>query len=122
MTTPDTEPNTREGLFRFGQRFVNKNIQFKYYRDIMTRLLCVDIINEAFSDGVILTQKGEDGKKTEDQKNIPLRLPADWYLSTSESIHYRSNGICDGGKLRLHYRERAIDLVLQTPHCRPETM
>ncbi|MCK5616027.1 hypothetical protein KAR91_79930 [Candidatus Pacearchaeota archaeon] len=71
MTTPDTEPNTREGLFRFGQRFVNKNIQFKYYRDIMTRLLCVDIINEAFSDGVILTQKGEDGKKTED--------PVEWY-------------------------------------------
>ncbi len=54
MTTPDTEPNTREGLFRFGQKFVNKNIQFKYYRDIMTRLICVDIIDEAFSDGVTL--------------------------------------------------------------------
>lgn len=71
MTTPDTEPNTREGLFRFGQKFVNKNIQFKYYRDIMTRLICVDIIDEAFSDGVILTKKGENGKKTED--------PVDWF-------------------------------------------
>ena len=71
MTTPDTEPNTREGLYRFGQRFVNKNIQFKYYRDIMTRLICVDIIDEAFSDGVILTKKGEDGKKTKD--------PVDWF-------------------------------------------
>ena len=54
MTTPDTEPNTREGLFRFGQNYVNKNIQFKYYRDIMTRLICVDIVDEAFSDGVTL--------------------------------------------------------------------
>ncbi len=54
MTTPDTEPNTREGLYRFGQDFVNKNIRFKYYRDIMTRLICVDIIDEAFSDGVTL--------------------------------------------------------------------
>lgn len=71
MTTPDNEPNTREGLFRFGQRFVNKNIQFKYYRDIMTRLICVDIIDEAFSDGVILTKKGEDGKPTSD--------PVDWF-------------------------------------------
>ena len=59
---------------------------------------------------------------TEDQKNIPLRLPADWHLSAAEPIHYRSNGICDGGKLRLHYKERAIDLVLQTPLCRPEMM
>ncbi len=71
MTTPDTEPNTREGLFRFGQKFVNKNIQFKYYRDIMTRLICVDIIDEAFSDGVILTKKGEDDKPTSD--------PVDWF-------------------------------------------
>ena len=54
MTTPDTEPNTREGLYRFGQDFINKNIQFKYYRDIMTRLICVDIVDEAFSDGVTL--------------------------------------------------------------------
>lgn len=59
---------------------------------------------------------------THDQKNIPLRLPADWHLSTVEPIHYRSNGICDGGKLRLHYKERAIDFVLQTPHCRPKMM
>lgn len=71
MTTPDTEPNTREGLFRFGQKFVNKNIQFKYYRDIMTRLICVDIVDEAFSDGVTLL-------KPDTQE------PVDWFKEWKE--------------------------------------
>ena len=58
----------------------------------------------------------------EKQKNIPLQLPADWSLTVEKPIQYRSNGICDGGKLTLHYEERSLDLIMQPPHCRPEMM
>lgn len=58
MTTPETEPDRRDGLFRFGQNFNNKNITFRYYRDIMMRLLCVDIVDEALGDGVTLVKPG----------------------------------------------------------------
>ena len=55
-----------------------------------------------------------------EQRDIPLRLPAGWSLNSTEPIHFRANGICDGGELRLHYRERTVNLVLHPPLCRPE--
>ena len=58
----------------------------------------------------------------QEQKNIPLHLPGGWRLSTAKPVHYRHNGICDGGTLRLHFKERTVDIVLQSPHCRPEVM
>ncbi|KKL52901.1 hypothetical protein LCGC14_2280840, partial [marine sediment metagenome] len=102
-----TEPNTREGLFRFGQKFVNKNIQFKYYRDIMTRLICVDIVDEAFSDGVTLF-KPDTQEPVEWFKDWKKESDKHWKEHLNSYYLERRNGqaltqwIVAKGKLKLY--------------------
>jgi general secretion pathway protein G len=52
--------------------------------------------------------------------NFPLNLPDGWQITADKPIHYRSNGICDGGTLQLYFGDRILDVVLTPPHCNPE--
>jgi prepilin-type N-terminal cleavage/methylation domain-containing protein len=52
----------------------------------------------------------------------PIKLPLGWRIEAQPPISYNSNGICNGGKIRLlgpeDFRE---DLQLTPPLCRPAT-
>jgi hypothetical protein len=55
-------------------------------------------------------------------ESAPLNLPQGWCLTTEEPIRYSDNGICSGGRLKLEYEGRTLDVLLRPPLCRPEVL
>jgi general secretion pathway protein G len=51
---------------------------------------------------------------------VPLALPDGWALSAARPIVYLPNGVCSGGTLTVQYKDRAFELLLEPPLCRPQ--
>jgi prepilin-type N-terminal cleavage/methylation domain-containing protein len=83
-----------------------------------------DVLRRIGELGCYAFSKGQDFElkqyPLDDLKDLPLELPAGWSLEADPPIRYKSNGVCFGGKLRLRYGERAVDVYLRPPRCRPE--
>lgn len=99
---------------------------------IASRLQLEDIVTDinsigfkAFQDsrayqlgntGILQTDVPTDVLNSSDA--YPLDLPDGWQLSVDTPIHYKSNGICLGGELRLHHLDELIlNEMLRTPFC-----
>lgn len=54
-------------------------------------------------------------------KRLPLQLPAGWTIESEKPIYFHSNGICEGGELRLlHENSKSHwNLSLEPPFCVP---
>ena len=55
-----TEGTRKEGLFRFGQPFSSENVKFRYYRDAITRFICVRIPDESLGNGLDVFKRGTE--------------------------------------------------------------
>ncbi|HIE2335148.1 prepilin-type N-terminal cleavage/methylation domain-containing protein [Pseudomonas aeruginosa] len=51
-----------------------------------------------------------------------LRLPDGWTITARPPIRYMANGVCLGGELQVHQGGTTHTLLLQPPHCAPETV
>ncbi|MEP5766265.1 MAG: type II secretion system protein [Halieaceae bacterium] len=52
---------------------------------------------------------------------VPLDLPAGWSMKAGaeQGIRYRSNGVCDGGRLQLTRDDQVEEFNLTPPLCSP---
>ncbi len=82
-----------------------------------------DVLRSIAGLGLVASRQGKSfdlSRYPEPSGQLPLHLPAGWRISAESPIHYRSNGVCTGGKLRLQYKGRILRLKLKPPFCRPE--
>jgi len=50
-------------------------------------------------------------------QTLPLVLPAQWQLKTEKPIHFRANGTCDGGIIKLYHPQQRFQITLIPPFC-----
>jgi general secretion pathway protein G len=83
-----------------------------------------DVLRRIGELGFLAFRKGQDFElkqyPRDDAEDQPLELPAGWSLEADPPIRYKSNGVCLGGKIRLHYGEMSVEVYLRPPRCRPE--
>jgi len=48
-----------------------------------------------------------------------LTMPSDWSLVVEEPVQYLANGVCLGGTVGLHYKDRFYTVALDPPLCKP---
>lgn len=84
--------------------------------DVLTQLNRLGFV--AFSQGQAFTLTQYPPPETAvNQPAPPLTLPPGWSLLATPPIHYRANGVCEGGTLTMHYQQHTYPLRLAPPFC-----
>lgn len=66
MSQRPLQSNTREGLFRFGQEYINANIEFRIARSPLLKMIVKGLPDDALGKGHDLVELDEKGEPTED--------------------------------------------------------
>ncbi|MFK5970072.1 MAG: prepilin-type N-terminal cleavage/methylation domain-containing protein [Candidatus Marithrix sp.] len=78
------------------------------------------LVNYPTNNEIDNEDKMETSSLTEDEIPSLLKLPEGWKVQVETPILFSSNGVCNGGTIKLQYQQQQFRVKLPPPFCQPE--